>query len=96
MREDLFKNKIRITFMEKQNRDIKHTIKLVEDKTTLPSTSAKEKKKGVTFVEQARNVVVRSDEPIVKVFKSKFEYAQQMKQIAKSPGTHPFNQWKEY
>lgn len=54
---------MRIKFLDNPNRDIKHAIKPVEDKTSSPSTSAKGKKKHVSFIEQANNVVVGSSQP---------------------------------
>jgi len=68
----------------------------VEDKIESHSASAKGKKKYVSFVEKAKNVVVRPREPGVRVFKSKFRYKQQMKKIAKAPCRPPFSQSKEH
>lgn len=82
--------------MEKHNKDIKEVIKPTKGKTYSSSASAKGKKKHVAFAEQAKNIVVGSSELAVRVFKSKFKYVQQMKQIDKAPGRPPFSQWKEY
>lgn len=87
---------MRISFLEKKNRDIKESIKLVEDGSKSPTRVAKVNKKHVASVERAKNVALGPNQPSVKICKSKFKYVQQMKQIDQAPRRTPFNQWKQY
>lgn len=96
MKEELLKNHMKIKFLEKKEKYIKHVIEPAKDKTKSPVAVSKGKKKHVAFAEQAKNVVVGRSEPVVRVFKSKFKYVKKMRHIAKSLGRIPFSQWKEY